>query len=276
MPIHEDALVIPPFSAIAGRVRELLRGKNRRGSVGIGVGETSLDSEIIGEAAIRAKDLSKPYLREKLEIIQRRKWAEFEIFADRASELPSNVKERVTSELAQMNDSATVQWMIERCAELVKHVCVVDTEFVAKRILGAEGTVVFEGSQGVLLDRYYGFHPYTTKVRATPLTAKEILRECEYDGNVQSLGILRAYHTRHGAGPFVSESAGLMAQLPDETNKEHPWQGSFRVGHFDLLLARYALEVCRGAIDGLVITCIDRVLPLGRLGMCLAYDIKNS
>ena len=277
MTIHEDALVITPLQAIAGRVRELLRGKNRLGSVGIGVGETILDSEILGDAAVRAKDLSKPYLREKLEAIQRRKWAEFEELADRANDIDSDVRDRVRLQLADMEDQDTIQWAIERFGDLVRRVRIVDTEYVAKRILGPEGTVVFEGSQGVLLDRFHGFHPYTTKVRATPETAKEILRETGYDGEVQSLGILRAYHTRHGAGPFVSESAELTAQLPDETNKEHPWQGKFRVGHFDLIAARYALDACgKGAIDGLVITCVDRVLKRGTWDMCTAYVSKDS
>jgi len=276
MTIHEDALVITPFQAIAGRVRELLRGKNRRGSVGIGVGETVLDAELLLEGAVRAKDLAAPGLRKKLEAIQRYKWAEFEALADRASSMSPEIAAQIRTELAEMDDPDTVQWAVERFAELAGRVKIVDTEFVAKRILGPEGTVVFEGSQGVLLDRWHGFHPYTTKVRATPETAQEILRECGYDGSVQSLGILRAYHTRHGGGPFVSESAELTAGLPDSTNKEHPWQGSFRVGHFDLVLARYALEVCRGSIDGLVITCVDRVLPLGKWSVCLAYGHKSS
>lgn len=274
MTIHEDALVITPFQAIAGRVRELLRGKARRGSVGIGVGETILDADVLKEGSIRARDLNAPSLRKKLKAIQAYKWREFESYADRTSDIDPAVRDRVRSELAQMEDADTVQWAVERFAELTERVRVVDTDYVAKNILGTGGTVVFEGSQGVLLDRFHGFHPYTTQVRTTPASAHEIMRECGYDGDVQSLGILRAYHTRHGGGPFVTESSDLTAALPDEMNKTHPWQGNFRVGSFDLVAARYALEACgAGAIDGIIITCLDRILARGSWELTQAYHV---
>ncbi|MBI4118492.1 MAG: adenylosuccinate synthetase [Parcubacteria group bacterium] len=278
MTIHEDALVITPFQAIAGRVRELMRGQGRRGSVGIGVGETVLDSEVLNDGAIRIKDLhNTDLLREKLEAIQRCKWTEFEEFADRASTVPPDVRHRVLAELADMEDSDTVEWAVERFGDLVGQVRIVDDTYVAEKILGREGTVVFEGSQGVLLDRYQGFHPHTTKVRTIPQMAQSILRECDYDGAVQSLGILRAYHTRHGGGPFVTEASELALELPDAVNKEHPWQGNFRVGHFDMLAARYALEACGpGAIDDLVITCLDRIWSRGSWQVCDAYDIVDN
>jgi adenylosuccinate synthase len=276
MTIHEDALVISPFQAIAGRVRELVRGAHRRGSVGIGVGETIRDSEILGDRAIRVKDLIGTSLRAKLEAIQSYKWQEFEHLADRAADISEDARERVQFELFQMASPDTIEWAMERFAELARRVRTVDTGYVATHILGSPGTVVLEGSQGVLLDRYHGFHPYTTQVRTTPAAAHEYLRECGYDGDVKSLGILRAYHTRHGGGPFVSESAELTKALPDEINKEHPWQGNFRVGHFDLIAARYALAACgSGSIDGLAITCIDRIAERAAWHLCDAYDMSQ-
>jgi adenylosuccinate synthase len=176
-----------------------------------------------------------------------------------------------------MEDADTVEWAMERFAELAKRVRIVDTDYVARHVLGPEGTVVFEGSQGVLLDRFHGFHPYTTQVRTTPASAHEIIRECGYDGQVQSLGILRAYHTRHGGGPFVTESSDLTSALPDQMNKEHPWQGNFRVGSFDLVAARYALEACgKGSIDGLIVTCLDRIMSRGVWELVRSYDINHA
>ncbi|MBI5152985.1 MAG: adenylosuccinate synthetase, partial [Parcubacteria group bacterium] len=157
-------------------------------------------------------------------------------------------------------------------AELVKRVKIVDTNYVAEHILNIPGVVIFEGSQGVLLDRFFGFHPYTTKVRTTPRVALDLLKECAYTGDIKSFGVLRAYHTRHGAGPFVTESSLLTKQLPDMTNKDHPWQGSFRVGSFDAVAARYALEaVGKASIHGLVITCLDRLREHKTWNVCNAY-----
>jgi adenylosuccinate synthase len=260
MTVHEDALAISPFQAIAGRIRELVRGKNRRGSVGIGVGETMIDAEEHSDDVIRIHDIDTPSLRAKLLRIQTRKCAEFESYNDRLSDLPREVRELVQSEYADLESDDTVEWAIERFAQFAKRVRIVDTDYVASRILGIPGTVVFEGSQGVLLDKMHGFHPFTTQVRTTPASARSVMRQCAYDGEVQSLGVLRAYHTRHGRGPFVTENTDLTAALPDMTNKDHRWQGSFRVGHFDQVAAQYALQACgEGEIDGVVLTCVDRL-----------------
>lgn len=277
MTIHEDALVITPFHAIIGRVRELMRGKGRLGSVGIGIGETVLDAEEFGAEAVRAKDLSKSSLREKLTAIQQRKCAEFEELSDRASLIPRDVESTVRSELAQLQSPDTVEWAVERFTELAKRVWIVNTEYVARKILGSEGTVVFEGSQGVLLDRLLGFHPYTTKVRTTPAMASEIMDECGYRGERKSLGVMRAYHTRHGGGPFVCESPAMTEKLQDVLNKSHPWQGNFRVGHFDGVAFRYAVEACgEKSLDGLVITCLDRIWKQRAWSVCDAYRTRNG
>lgn len=277
MTIHEDALVIAPFQAIVGRVRELLRGPGRHGSVGIGIGETILDAERLGTMAIRAKDLLLPDIRKKLEVIQQYKLTEFETLKDQINFLPSGARSVVQSEITELEDSDTVQWAVERFTELVKRVRIVDTDYVIKHILSVAGTVVVEGSQGVLLDRYCGFHPYTTKVRTTPLFAKHLLQENRYDGEITSLGVLRAYHTRHGVGPFVSESALLTEKLPDMSNREHAWQGNFRVGSFDMVAAKYAIEtVGAESIDGLVITCLDRISSLGHWPVCKTYKTPRA
>lgn len=276
MTAHEDALVISPFQAIAGRIRELVRGKHRRGSVGIGVGETMHDAVQHVTDVIRIRDIGTDSLRAKLLRIQARKCAEFEHYADRLSDLPPDVRELVQSEFADLARSETVDWAIQHFTQFQKRVRVVDTAYVAQHILGVSGTVVFEGSQGVLLDKMHGFHPFTTQVRTTPASARAVMRECDYDGDVQSLGVLRAYHTRHGGGPFVTEQAALTTTLPDMINGNHRWQGSFRVGYFDAVAARYALAACGiGAIDGIVLTCVDRLWTRDSWDMCQAYTTSR-
>jgi adenylosuccinate synthase len=80
-------------------------------------------------------------------------------------------------------------------------------------------------------------------------------------GPLEVWGVLRAYHTRHGEGPFPSEDAGLAALLPEPHNGEDGPAGRFRVGWFDAVLARYALAFA-GPIDRLAVTCLDRVATL--------------
>ncbi|OHB21679.1 MAG: hypothetical protein A2939_04815 [Parcubacteria group bacterium RIFCSPLOWO2_01_FULL_48_18] len=271
--IHEDALVITPFQAIVGRLRELLRGAKRHGSVGIGVGETVLDDDVFGDTAVRAKDLNAPSLRTKLEAIRLRKLTEFEEIRDRAHVLPPETRDRIQLELRDLEDPDTIQWAVEQFTKLACKTRVVGTEYVAKNILESDGTVVFESSQGVLLDRWYGFHPYTTKVRTIPGTALSIIRECAYGGEINAYGILRAYHTRHGAGPFVTESSEITALLPDASNRDHAWQGNFRVGQFDLVAARYAVDACGShSLDGIILTCMDRIRPSATVRFAERYE----
>jgi adenylosuccinate synthase len=88
-----------------------------------------------------------------------------------------------------------------------------------------------------------GFWPYVTPSRTGPEQAELLLAEAGAPPPLR-LGVLRAYATRHGPGPFVSECAELTACLPERHNEDGLWQGPMRVGHFDLVAARHALELC--------------------------------
>jgi hypothetical protein len=132
------------------------------------------------------------------------------------------------------------------------------------------GHVIFEGAQGVLLDQDWGFHPHTTWSECTFANAQRLLAGGG-GGRVERLGVLRAYHTRHGAGPFPTESAEFEAFSADDHNRPTPWQHGFRSGAFDLVLARYALEVI-GGCDGLVLTHVDKIDKLKEVAVCHSYD----
>jgi adenylosuccinate synthase len=86
---------------------------------------------------------------------------------------------------------------------------------------------------------------------------------------------LRAFHTRHGAGPFPTEDAELSQMLVDSNNGSSGWQGNFRVGWFDFVLARYALEVCGGA-DALCVTHLDWLSAMSHHQVCTAYCVPQE
>jgi hypothetical protein len=68
----------------------------------------------------------------------------------------------------------------------------------------------------------------------------------------------------------VSEDLELTARLPELHNLVGVWQGPMRVGWFDLVATRHALEIA-GPVDGLVLTCLDRLSALDPLAVCTAY-----
>ena len=86
------------------------------------------------------------------------------------------------------------------------------------------------------------------------------------------LGVVRTYTTRHGAGPFVTEDAALT--LPEAHNGVGEWQGAFRVGHFDAVAHRYAVEVA-GGVDALAVTHLDVPCRAPGLRICTSYDRRR-
>ena len=129
-------------------------------------------------------------------------------------------------------------------------------------------TAVFEGAQGVLLDEYRGFHPYTTWSTVTTHHAWELIDEMGVEA-VSVLGVTRAYATRHGEGPLPTFSPELTERLRDPGNPWNPWQGGMRCGWLDLPLLRYAAATV-GPLDGLVVNHLDQIAD-GDVSICDAY-----
>jgi adenylosuccinate synthase len=241
--IHPRCLVTTPWLKILNHLRELSRGSAKHGSCGQGIGEARSYWLKHGEDAVFASDLRQlPILRNKLEIQRQRVLLECQdlverVSADALQEL--GLWDRYTEDVAG------------ELSEAIPNGVVIDAEIPSCR------TAIFEGAQGVLLDEYRGFHPYTTWNTVTCFHAWELIRQMDVDA-VAVLGVTRAYSTRHGEGPLPTFSADLTAQLSDVGNPWNRWQGSMRCGWLDLPLLRYAVAAC-GPLDGLVVNHLDQV-----------------
>ena len=265
--IDARALVITPFGRAINRLRELARGGGRHGSCGVGVGETVADALARPDLALRAGDVAD---RDKLyvKLYKLRELNLSKLAALRPS-LPSDGQASI--ELDLLTDPDWADWLLDAYAEFSAQAQVVPGEHL-RSILNRPGVVVFEGAQGVLLDEWRGFHPHTTWSTTTLQNADTLLTDVGYTGQISRLGITRAYATRHGAGPMPSEDAALTTALPDARNGTHAWQQGFRVGWLDVVLLRYALNVV-GHLDGLAVTCLDRVADLPELQICRGYQV---
>lgn len=227
----------PTPPSMRGRVRSRLSsvrptgsrswrcGGARDGSCGLGIGETVADTLAHGVRTLHIGDLRRPdVLAAKLAFVRALNRAK--VAALRPS-LPDN--DQVADELSVLFDDDWLDWLMAEYASFVAQAPIVEGDFLAAG-LRAPGVAIFEGAQGVLLDEAYGFHPHTTWSDTTLRNADRLLAEASYVGTVQRIGITRAYATRHGAGPFVSEDARLDARLPDAANTDGAWQQGFRVG----------------------------------------------
>ncbi|MBX3015725.1 MAG: adenylosuccinate synthetase [Caldilineaceae bacterium] len=268
--IDSQALVITPFQRAVNRLRELARGADRHGSCGMGIGETMVDRLAYGEQVLVAGDLQK---RDRL-------------FAKLAFLREVNVQKVVTllpklatleqahPELDLLLDPAWADWLMSAYGEFMAQAQLVPNAYLAT-LLARPGTVVFEGAQGVLLDEWVGFHPHTTWSTTTLANAEQLLAEANYQGRVTRMGLTRAYATRHGAGPLVTEEPALTQALPDACNHFGAWQQGFRVGWLDLVLLRYACAVV-GPLDSLAVTCLDRLAEWPLLQLCTHYADKQE
>ncbi len=267
--VDEQALVVSPFHKAANRIREVLRAKGKHGSVGMGVGETVGDSIAFPEYALHARDLrDRAAILSRFKFFQNMKQGEFR---EHLSDLASNP--HIQEEVKILADPDMPALLADLYYRVAMRFPIVDGNYLAR--LAREGSLIFEGAQGVLLDEWYGFHPYTTWSTTTFRNALTLLREIGYEGHVEKLGVLRAYSTRHGAGPFPTEDPNLGMLVPELHNGIGPWQGGFRIGWPDLVLARYALAVAGGA-DALAITHLDRFMPLTRKKVAVRYQVRDT
>ena len=233
------------------RLREIARGKSRHGSCGIGIGETRSYWLRHGQDAITVGDTTdRPTLLSKLSLLRDRLLLEMQeldqLDPDLAVQLHQAEPARESDDLMSAAESFALTSEFSRLKNQ---------------------TVLLEGAQGVLLDEWFGFHPHTTWSTVTPRHALELIDEMVFD-DVAVLGITRGYTTRHGAGPFPTECPRLTKRVVDRGNPFNRWQGAIRCGPLDLVLLKYAAEVC--GIDGLVVNCLDD-LP-ERPAVCRRYE----
>jgi adenylosuccinate synthase len=262
--LSDQALVITPFHQAANRIREIVRGANRHGSCGVGVGEAVEDATLHAENRVLAGDLNNPaLLRRKLRAIRELKREEITSLCKDISQEIRFAREFEIFERADVIDA----WItsISKISELG----LIVSDSILERWLQESENVVFEGAQGVLLDADVGFHPYTTWSCCTAGNALELINEMAPDSHVFKIGVMRSYAVRHGPGPLPTET-DILKSVVAEHNKHNEWQGPVRYGWFDAILARYALSAT-GKIDSLVVTHLDVLSHLKTWKYCLGY-----
>lgn len=230
--IDDRCFIITPWHWQANQIRELMRGDKRHGSCGMGIGEARHMIES-GGPSLTVRDLGRPAQG----LLRNIRTAVFS-----SIDIPHGNREAIKIYEAMLDENVDDlmdfynDWARDvQIGGLIMEDC------------------VFEGAQGVLLDEEHGFAPHNTWANTTFDNALEACREWNLEPI--KIGVLRTYLTRHGAGPFVTEDNDKY-RFPDH-NSEHKWQGEFRQGAFDMVMARYAVNVC-GGVDGIALTHMDR------------------
>lgn len=236
--VDERALLTTPYHVMLNRTRELARGVSRHGTTGLGISETVMDSLARPDAVMRAGDLLAP--RDRIA---------YRLLATRNALQP---------EMERLGDQHgfehyDVDKIVSRYMQFLEVARIVSWAQACFRMHAAKG-IVYEGAQGVLLDERYGFHPHTTWSRTTPHNARSLHRTAGMPTEPVVIGVTRTYCTRHGAGPFPTETPEVS--FPEVHNGDDGMAGVFRQGWLDLTLLRYAIR-CAGGINGLAVHHLD-------------------
>ncbi len=251
--ISASAHLIMPHHVALDKVTERYLGSSRIGTTGRGIGPSYSDKA--ARVGIRMQDLFDPgILRQKVELALREK-----------NQVLTKVYNR------RGIDAAAV------CAEYLGYGerlgrYVADTGLVVNQALDQGRVVLMEGAQATLLDVDHGTYPFVTSSSPTAGGA------CAGSGVGPTristvIGILKAYTTRVGEGPFPTELTDAPGEWLRKEGREYGVTTGRprRTGWFDAVIARYATRV--NGITDYFITKLDVLSGLDKVPVCVAYDV---
>jgi len=241
--VDENCVVVTPYHRAFNRLEEISRGHRAHGSCGVGIG-VARRLELEG-LALRVKELGKgAKTRDILRTIRTRLQLESVALNYRFEDTPEVLQEQHT--LAEYENDSELSGYYRAWLEKVK---------IVPGFTPQDG-MIFEGAQGVLLDEKHGTAPHNTWTNTTFENAFTLLNEAGYQGEVTKIGCWRSYFTRHGSGPFPSESQWGEEEHPELHNTCGRYQGRWRIGSFDYDSAEQATKIC-GGVDEIAISHMD-------------------
>ena len=253
--ISADAHLIMPYHVAIDKVTERYLGSRKIGTTGRGIGPCYQDK--IARVGVRVQDLlDEKIFRQKVEA---------------ALEFKNQVLVKVYNRKAL--DANEVADEVLAAGEKFAH-RIADTRLQLNQALERGEIVLLEGSQGTLLDVDHGTYPFVTS--SNPTSGGASAGSGIGPGRITTvLGILKAYTTRVGSGPFPTE-------LHDESGEYLRKQGgefgvttgrSRRTGWFDAVIARYAVRV--NGITDYFLTKLDVLSGLEKVPVCVGYEVDG-
>ncbi|MGH3683660.1 MAG: adenylosuccinate synthase [Pseudonocardiaceae bacterium] len=253
--ISADAHLIMPYHVEIDRVTERYLGKAKIGTTGRGIGPAYQDK--VARVGVRAQDLlDEKILRQKVEA---------------ALEFKNQVLVKVYNRRA-LDPEQVVDTVLEQCSHFAHRIA--DTRLLLDQALRRGETVLLEGSQGTLLDVDHGTYPFVTSSNPTAggASAGSGIGPTKITAVV---GILKAYTTRVGSGPFPTELHDAMGERLRKVGGEIgvTTGRARRVGWFDAVIGRYAARV--NGITDFFLTKLDVLSGVETVPVCVAYEVNG-
>ena len=164
-------------------------------------------------------------------------------------------------------------WLSEYCEAIKPFIC--DTGLFLKEAKKAGKNILFEAQLGSLRDLDYGIHPYTTSSNTTAAYAP--IGSGLPSAKIETvIGVVKAYSTCVGEGPFVGELSGPEADALREAGHEYGAKTGRprRVAPLDIVATRYGVEV--QAATEIALTKLDVLSYLDRIPVCVRYRLNGK
>jgi len=253
--VSANAHVIADYNRSLDKVTERFLGSSKIGTTGRGIGPTYADK--MNRLGIRVQDVfDEKILRQKVE---------------GALELKNQILTKVYNRRAVDVDEIVDELLsyVDRLRPMVS-----DTPLLLHDALVAGKTVLLEAGQATLLDVDHGTYPFVTSSSATAGGA------CTGSGIPPTridrvIGIVKAYTTRVGEGPFPTELHDDAGEYLRKTGLEYGTTTGRprRCGWFDAVIARYAARI--NGVTDFVLTKLDVLTGLEKVPVCVAYDVAG-
>jgi adenylosuccinate synthase len=249
--LSKNAHVIMPYHMALDRENEKLRGSKSIGTTGRGIGPAYCDK--ISRAGIRIADLLQPELfKEKLKA----NLFHVNFLLENLYKAPGFQVEEIYNEYTGY-------------AEKLKGY-IADTDILINKTIAENGNVLFEGAQGTLLDIDHGTYPYVTSSNSIAGGACTGLGvgPTKISG---VLGVVKAYTTRVGSGPFPTEIKDPLGEKIREKGGEYGATTGRprRCGWLDMVILRHSARI--NGLTGIAITKLDILDGLDSIKICTGY-----
>jgi adenylosuccinate synthase len=254
--VSSHAHLITQYHRTLDKVTERFLGKRQIGTTGRGIGPTYADK--INRVGIRVQDIfDEGILRQKVEgALHQKNHLLVKVYNRRAIEVDEVVKELLS--------------YADRLRPMVK-----DTALLLSQALDDNKTVLFEGGQATMLDVDHGTYPFVTSSSATSGGAATGSGVAPWRLTT-IIGIVKAYTTRVGSGPFPTELEDEFGEFLRERGHEYGTTTGRprRTGWYDAPIARYSARI--NGVTDFVLTKLDVLTGLEKIPVCVAYDVEGT
>ncbi|MCX6468228.1 adenylosuccinate synthase [Williamsia herbipolensis] len=254
--LSADAHLLMPYHVAIDKVTERFLGNNKIGTTGRGIGPCYQDK--IARVGVRVADvLDEKILTQKVEA---------------ALEIKNQILTKIYNRRA-LDPQQVVEEVLGQAEGFTHRIA--DARLLLNQALERGETVLLEGSQGTLLDVDHGTYPYVTS--SNPTSGGASVGSGIGPTRITTvLGILKAYTTRVGSGPFPTELFDEWGEYLAKTGGEVgvTTGRARRCGWFDAVIARYATRV--NGITDYFLTKLDVLSSLDTIPICVAYDVDGE